>query len=52
MAERKPLFCLNILGWILGWTAFFAVVFGWVFFQWNECRDMGFGILYCIQHVA
>lgn len=33
-----------------------AVLFGaagwWVKIQWHECRELGFGVLYCIQHVA
>lgn len=31
-----------------------AVVVGglaWAYWQWNECRGMGFSVLYCLQHV-
>jgi hypothetical protein len=24
----------------------------WAVFQWGECRDMGFGFWYCVQHIA
>lgn len=23
----------------------------WIYFQWAECRNMGFSVFYCIQHV-
>mgnify|MGYP001573803975 CR=1 FL=1 len=33
---------------------FFAAItapFIWKIAQWNECRTMGFSVLYCIQHI-
>lgn len=29
-----------------------AVTLGWILLQWNECRDMGHSILYCVAHVT
>lgn len=26
--------------------------FVWTWVQWNECRELGFSVLYCIQHVG
>jgi predicted transporter len=24
----------------------------WQYYQWKECREMGFSIFYCIQHIS
>ena len=34
-----PFVALALLGW-------------WLSLQWDECRSMGFSVLYCIQHIA
>lgn len=37
-------------------VVFFLLLFlgglAWTIFQWLECRDMGFSVFYCIQHIA
>lgn len=34
-----PFILMALLGW-------------WLSLQWDECRSMGFSVLYCIQHIA
>ena len=29
-----------------------SAAIAWAIFQWHECRDMGFSVWYCIQHIA
>ena len=24
----------------------------WTYFQWTKCREMGFSIFYCLQHIS
>lgn len=28
-----------------------AAAIVWSVFQWLECRDMGFSVFYCLQHI-
>lgn len=31
--------------------SFLALIAAWVIFQWQECREAGMSMFYCIQHV-
>lgn len=30
---------------------FLALIAAWVILQWQECRDAGMSVFYCVQHV-
>ena len=29
-----------------------VVGLAWMVFQWGVCRDMGFSVWYCVQHIV
>jgi hypothetical protein len=29
-----------------------ALALAWTVLQWNECRDAGFSVMYCWQHIS
>lgn len=37
--------------WI-GYGLVLAVGIVWTVAQWNECRDAGLSVFYCIQHIG
>jgi len=30
---------------------YIALISWWIFAQWNECRDLGLSVFYCIKHI-
>jgi hypothetical protein len=32
-------------------VGYIALIYWWVTAQWEECRSIGFSVLYCIKHV-
>lgn len=38
--------------YVAGTVLALAVAVWWNVAQWTECRDAGFSVMYCIQHVG